>query len=263
MGWGFAGDIIGGLTGSGADAARKAAGAQSAAIGQAINKQDKALTDIKSLQQPYIDIGTNNLGGLESLVTDPKAQLDYVQNNPFFNALAGQAKNTLFNNAAARGKLGSGGTAEALQNSLLLLGNDLVDNGINRYQGLANIGQNAVNSTSGYIANNANQISNLLTGSGDAQAAGIIGARNAQVGAMNTAISGAGALLALCDVRAKDIIREIGKTHDDLPIYLFRYKGSNQMQVGVMAQDVEKVKPEAVHEINGMKHIDMELAYGN
>lgn len=274
MGWGFVGDLIGGLTGSGA--ANAAAGAQSAAIGEAINKQDKALGDIKDLQQPYIDIGTRNLGGLESLVTDPNAQLNYVQNNPFFSAMAGQAQNSLFNNAAARGKVGSGGTAEALQNSLLLLGNGLVDNAINRYSGLANMGQNAVNSTSGYIANNANQVSDLLTARGDAQAAGIVGARNANTGAFNSLLNfaggggtlgsigtGIGSFLGLCDENFKDIIRKVGETTDGLPIYLFRYKGEDKLNVGVMAQDVEKVRPEAVHDIDGVKYIDMELAYGN
>jgi hypothetical protein len=41
-----------------------------------------------------------------------------------------------------------------------------------------------------------------------------------------------------------------------LPLYTYRYKGKPDLHMGVMAQDVEKVKPEAVVEINGIKHVN-------
>lgn len=47
------------------------------------------------------------------------------------------------------------------------------------------------------------------------------------------------------------------RRHSKLPIdiHIFRYKGGDT-SIGVMAQDVEKVKPEAVIAINGIKHVD-------
>lgn len=64
--------------------------------------------------------------------------------------------------------------------------------------------------------------------------------------------------LFLSDARAKRDIEPIGKTFEGLPIYRFSYSGdpSGATQIGLMAQDVEQLHPEAVAEIGGMKHID-------
>lgn len=56
-------------------------------------------------------------------------------------------------------------------------------------------------------------------------------------------------LLALSDERLKDDIRPIGLLYNGLPFYSYRFKGDPQVRTGVMAQDVEQVMPEAVHEI--------------
>jgi hypothetical protein len=59
------------------------------------------------------------------------------------------------------------------------------------------------------------------------------------------------------DERLKENIIEVGHTHDDIPIKLFNYKGDDLLRMGVMAQDVEKVRPEAVHDTNtGYKSVD-------
>lgn len=54
---------------------------------------------------------------------------------------------------------------------------------------------------------------------------------------------------ALSDRRAKKDISKVGKLHDGTDIYAYRYKdkfGGGMMQLGVMAQEVEKAHPEAV-----------------
>jgi muramidase (phage lysozyme) len=48
------------------------------------------------------------------------------------------------------------------------------------------------------------------------------------------------------DERLKHDAHRIGETDDGLPIYSFKYNGDNKTQIGLMAQDVEKRKPEAV-----------------
>ena len=50
----------------------------------------------------------------------------------------------------------------------------------------------------------------------------------------------------LSDRRAKTNIKKIGKTDDGLNLYSYRYKAGGPTQVGLMAQEVAKVKPEAV-----------------
>jgi hypothetical protein len=64
-------------------------------------------------------------------------------------------------------------------------------------------------------------------------------------------------LLALSDMRAKKDILEIGKAHNGLPLYAYRYKGSDTPQIGLMAQDVERVNPGAVETTSsGLKAVD-------
>ena len=62
------------------------------------------------------------------------------------------------------------------------------------------------------------------------------------------------------DRRLKEDVKRIGKTDDGLPIYSFKYKGDDaeQTHVGFMADEVEKVKPEAVHKgaLNGFDMVD-------
>lgn len=61
----------------------------------------------------------------------------------------------------------------------------------------------------------------------------------------------------MSDERLKEDIVRIGKTDDGLPIYRYRMKGGGRLQMGVMAQDVEKVKPNAVaRNRHGFKMVD-------
>lgn len=77
-------------------------------------------------------------------------------------------------------------------------------------------------------------------------------ASNANRNARNSAYTQAGttALLAylayLSDERVKDDHGVVGKTKDGIPLHLFNYKGSDKKEVGVMAQEAEKKRPDAV-----------------
>ena len=51
--------------------------------------------------------------------------------------------------------------------------------------------------------------------------------------------------MMLSDERAKEDIKRIGKTDGGLPIYTYRYKGDDTVQMGVMAQEVDKHQPRA------------------
>ena len=52
------------------------------------------------------------------------------------------------------------------------------------------------------------------------------------------------------DVRIKDNIQKIGKSIEGYNIYKFRYNNSTQEYIGVMAQEVQRKKPEAVAKLN-------------
>lgn len=107
--------------------------------------------------------------------------------------------------------------------------------------------------------------STTSTPAGPSIAGGLIGGTGllGQLGAFGSAgwLSGAGGLLpmlALSDARVKKNVKHIGWLHDGLPIVSFDYIGDNDNtnRMGVMAQDVEKVVPGAVHEIGGVKAVD-------
>lgn len=68
-----------------------------------------------------------------------------------------------------------------------------------------------------------------------------------------------GGLAFLSDRRLKKDVRMIGLLGDGQPVYRWRYDvpGHDQkVHVGLMAQDVEKRHPEAVHEVGGVKFVD-------
>lgn len=71
------------------------------------------------------------------------------------------------------------------------------------------------------------------------------------------AVIGGGTLLAkMSDARVKEDISRVGYADNGLPIYLYRYKGSPRFEIGLMAQDVEKVAPQAVEEVDGLKLVN-------
>jgi hypothetical protein len=56
-------------------------------------------------------------------------------------------------------------------------------------------------------------------------------------------------------MKVKENISEVGKLHNGLPVYIYNYIGDNTPQIGVMAQDVEKVNKDAVVTVDGIKHV--------
>ena len=60
----------------------------------------------------------------------------------------------------------------------------------------------------------------------------------------------------LSDVRAKTDIRKVGRLDNGLNVYAYRYKSGGPLHIGVMAQEVEAIKPHAVHESEGIKFVN-------
>jgi hypothetical protein len=131
-------------------------------------------------------------------------------------------------------------------------------------------GQNA-NATTATAASGASaNASNLLSSIGNAQAAGTMGQANAYASGLNN-ISNYAMLYGMrsgqpgSDIRMKENIEAIGWLPNGLPVYSWNYKpefkddeycGHGQF-VGVMAQDVEKLIPDAVTtRSDGFKMVD-------
>lgn len=83
---------------------------------------------------------------------------------------------------------------------------------------------------------------------------------NAKMGGLaglGGALGGAG-IMKYSDERLKTDIKRVGYTDDGLPVYTYRMKAGGPVEMGVMAQDVEKVRPELVTNLNGYKAVHYE-----
>ncbi len=78
------------------------------------------------------------------------------------------------------------------------------------------------------------------------------------LGILGGGLQGAGLLASLAgsDRRIKANIKRVGQMDSGVPIYTYTYKGGKTPHMGVMAQDLEKVMPEAVVEISGVKLVN-------
>lgn len=204
---GIGGAVIGAIgsnraAGQSADASRDAADTQSQSAAEALEFQREALAQQTELNQPYVDLGTAGIPGFQNVINNPDYNFadkfnadpygaNYLANNPLFQASIDNAGRQIGANSAASGKFGSGGMVDALFQNYLATGDQYYGNYLNRGDTLANsavnraalpvtLGQNAAVGQGANIGSFAANAGNLATQSGNAQAAGIIGAANAQ-----------------------------------------------------------------------------------
>ena len=80
---------------------------------------------------------------------------------------------------------------------------------------------------------------------------------NAQTGSANSANSGGASILAalISDRRMKRDIVKIGTHAYGVPLYKFNYVWG-EPGIGVMADELEKVRPDAVHDFHGIRVVD-------
>lgn len=78
---------------------------------------------------------------------------------------------------------------------------------------------------------------------------------------LNSAISSAASAFLASDMRLKENLRPVGHLNNGLTVYCFNFKGSSAAQIGLIAQEVQKVYPEAVYEdTDGFLKVNYELA---
>lgn len=119
--------------------------------------------------------------------------------------------------------------------------------------GAANLGANAPIMNLGQILGLTAPIAGLgatSTGSGTST--------TSQQSPWYTTALGAGLMGAsmFSDERVKEDIAPVGMLYDDTPVFSYRYKGDPTPRIGLIAQDIEKRRPDAVGEIGGIKAVD-------
>lgn len=215
----------------------------------------------------------------------PSVMPGNIEQDSLFQSLKRQAISGIESSAAARGKLMSGTTpqaiAEQVQNLGLQRANQIQAMNLaargqlfgerageqqRQYQqlfGLVGTGQASAAQQAANLQTAAANIGELYAQQANARAAGLMAQANLQAQAGQGLMSmfgriggaAAGNPAMMSDRRMKEDIKQVGTLDNGLPVYTFRYKGDSTVQMGVMAQDVEQVNPDAVTEIDGIKHV--------
>ncbi len=124
--------------------------------------------------------------------------------------------------------------------------------------------------TSGSQVTNPNFVSTPQTGVGGVDYTGLVNNQyNQQVAQSNAMAGGLFGLLGsgltagikYSDRRLKENVRRVGWLDNGLPVYSYNLIGSPVFELGVMADEVETIHPEAVHtQPNGIKMVDYQRA---
>lgn len=220
-------------------------------------------------------IGGNLNSTLQSMVNNDFTKDANFQayQNQFNKQMTDTYNNSVLNNLANRGLMRSSG----LQAANNAFADTLADNQLNLYDNYYNrLGNNLAN-----MLNTSNTLYNYMTGVtgtnlNKANAVNGFNQRNAQIAAQNAAsnnalygqlanavgsaaASAAPMLLAASDEKVKENIKKIGEKNG-FNWYEFEYKDGYGLpkgkHEGVIAQEVEKVNPDAVIEENGIKKVD-------
>ena len=187
---GFVSDIIGGITGSSqADAAEDAAQIQAAAGDRQLQELIRGKEEGLGFLEPFGPVGQAGLDNL-SILTDPRAQFQYLQNNPLFKFALENANRNTMQTAAAGGRLSAGDTLQQLTNNSFLSAQPLLANQQQNVFGLLGQGQNLGTAQANTAIGVGSQMGDVQAGIGNALAAG-------QIGSANATTQGAGNLLGL------------------------------------------------------------------
>lgn len=171
------------------------------------------------------------------------------------NAMDQQNRNKTFayGNAANQAITGATGQTQALQQmGIAGLGANITarDAPINEYESLLGRGGGSATAQTPDISGAFGQ-----------QYQGALAGYNAQNAANNQTNADVMSLIAaglmfFSDRRLKTDVERIGCLSNGIPVYRFRYKWGPQLHIGVMADEVKKVNPDAVVEIDGIQLVN-------
>lgn len=100
---------------------------------------------------------------------------------------------------------------------------------------------------------------------GQAQAAAAEGKakKKSGIGSIIGGVVQAGAAVAFSDPRLKTDIELIHRREDGIGVYTFRYLPDGHKYLGVMADEVEKIRPDAVYEEDGYLKVAYDLIHAD
>lgn len=186
--------------------------------------------------------GTN---ALQALLAGDTSGFNAFKNATGYDAAAEAGSRGITGNAAAGGLLRSGSTGKALASFGANLNQQFAGNYMDRLMGLTQTGLQA-----GGVLANAGQVSNSTQKSSSKPGIG---------GFLGQVASG----VAASDPRLKENAYQIGSLDDGIGIYQFNYIGDNIPTVGVMANEVAEIQPDALGPVvDGFMTVDYDKLKG-
>jgi hypothetical protein len=184
------------------DAGRDAANAQTAASNASIAEQRRQFDAVQQLLSPYIQGGSEALGGMRDLLgiggpsdfVGPRAPGDpgpqaaaiaAIERGPEFQALLRQGEEAILANASATGGLRGGNTQAALAQFRPQLLNQLINERFQRLAGVAGMGQASAAGQAAAGIQTGQSIGQAMQTIGAAQAGGVLARGNATAGMWN------------------------------------------------------------------------------
>lgn len=253
-------------------AAKKAAQQQAKAASEQIQLFREADEKHSERLQPFVDLGLDNVGAYQSLLT-PDGQMDYLSSNPLFDAAFDRTSEEMKKSAAASGRLNSGGLINDLFSNYLAMGENYLGQQFNRLDRAIGIGQNSAAGQAAASMNATNAIAGATGNIGDINAASTIQRQNinnqAVQGGMNMlqggllgsgllggagvaggGLAGAGlGAMFLSDERTKENMEPVGVDDNGATVYTYKYRFSDPVYVGFSAQEVAENDP--LHAVRG------------
>lgn len=225
---------------------------------------DRSLKLLQANTAPYRELGTDFLPQYSDFINQsgamftPEGQADYLARNPLLQQAQGVATEQINQRAAAGGKYNSGGAINEIFRQNALLANDFLNQGINQTMQRANMLYQPVQMGQNAATLQATQGGNIMTNAANAAGASTMaqGMMPSQTfnNLLQAGATGVGAFLGLSDERAKDILEVISEDAKGR-IVRFKYKGSDEVYEGRIAQDLQKTDPDHVVEIDGILRV--------
>lgn len=241
--------------------------------------RDALTSNYSAALKPYLQNYTTAQSGTTALgnalgLNGPQGNADATAafwNNPAIQSQLDIGSQNVMRNQSATGQLASGKTNVDLQN----FGQQTAAQGWGDYISRLQPFLGASNAAAGGIAsvdtglgsglnasriNQGNAAYGAQTSIGNANANADLAKNQADQNIWGAIMSGAklaaSAAPMFSDERLKEDIEPVGELYDGSNVYRYRYKGDATPRIGLMAQEVEKVRPDAVTEIAGYKAVD-------
>lgn len=197
------------------------------------DQYNKSYDFIKDTYSPLTGYAGSGLSALSALLGGDSSGFDAFKQATGFDAAADLGSRGITGNAAAAGLLRSGSTGKALQNYGETLQNQYASNYMDKLLAQAQAGFNAGNLISG-----AGQVGTSTSQSTSKENGGL-------GGLLGTALAGA-QLIGASDKRLKTNITKVGNLSNGLGLYSYNYINGKGPYIGVLAQEVEELMPEAL-----------------